>query len=96
MYCQYLYIFELSAVNSLIYLVPFAGNDVGGFGEVPLFLVKTGERFADRLSLKFPTSFSGDGEDPPPVAEFRREADSRTVVSRCRNLFLKKILKYFR
>lgn len=68
--------------NSLNYLVPFACNDVGGFGEVPRFLVKTGERFGDRLSPKFLTSFSGDGEDPPPVAEFRREADSRTVVSR--------------
>lgn len=51
-----------------------------GFGDVPLFLPRTGERFGERF-IGNPFSFSGDG-DEPPVAEFRRDADKRTVVSR--------------
>lgn len=54
---------------------------VTGFGETPRFLPNTGDRFGE-----YPFSFSGDGVDPPPVAEFRRDADKRTVVSRWRNL----------
>lgn len=36
-----------------------------------------------------PFSFSGDGDEPPPVtdvAELRRDGVKRTVVSKCRNL----------
>ncbi len=53
---------------------------VVGFGDTPRFLPNTGDRFGERFVEK-PFSFSGDGVDPP-VAEFRRDADKRTVVSK--------------
>lgn len=58
-----------------------------GFGDVPRLRCSTGERFGERqtvIELQF--SFSGDGEDPPPVAEFRLDGVKRIVASRWRNL----------
>lgn len=54
-----------------------------GFGDTPLLRCIIGERFGDRLFAIEPTfSFSGDGDEPPPVAEFRRDGVKRTVVSK--------------
>lgn len=64
--------------SKIVYFVPLFV--VVGFGDTPLFLPNTGDRFGERFSEN-PFSFSGDGDDPP-VAEFRRDADKRTVVSR--------------
>lgn len=74
--------FEFHCVNNLniifkIYLCgPFAL-----FGETPRLRPNIGERFGDRFAL-LPFSFSGDGDDPPPEAELRREPVRRTVVSK--------------
>lgn len=58
-----------------------------GFGDVPRLRCKTGERFGERLIIiELPFSFSGDGDEPPPVAEFRRDGVRRIVASKCRNL----------
>lgn len=54
-------------------------------GDVPRLRIMIGERLGD-LARTMPFSPSGDGDDAPPVAELRRDADSRTMVSRCRNL----------
>lgn len=58
-----------------------------GFGEVPRLRCSTGERFGDReIIIELLFSFSGDGDDPPPVAEFLRDGVKRMVASRCLNL----------
>lgn len=56
----------------------------GGFGDEPRFRIRIGDFLGD-FSRVIPFSASGDGDDPP-VAELRREADSRIIVSRWRNL----------
>lgn len=54
----------------------------GGFGDVPRLRTGSGERFGDRNVAIEPFSFSGDGDEPPPVAELRRDGVRRTVVSK--------------
>lgn len=54
---------------------------------MPRLRCNTGDRFGERqnvIELQF--SFSGDGDEPPPVAEFRRDGVNRIVASKCRNL----------
>lgn len=67
----------------------------GGVGLTPFFRNMIGDRLGD---FPFPVvgvtapllptadSFSGDGEEPAPVAEFRLELARPTVVSKCLNL----------
>lgn len=58
-----------------------------GFGDVPRLRWSTGDRFGERLIIiEQPFSFSGDGDDPPPVAEFLRDGVKRIVASKCLNL----------
>lgn len=58
-----------------------------GFGDVPRLRCKTGDRFGERLIIiELQFSFSGDGDEPPPVAEFRRDGVKRIVASKCLNL----------
>lgn len=58
-----------------------------GFGDEPRLRWRTGERFGERLIIiELPFSFSGDGDDPPPVAEFLRDGVNRIVASKCLNL----------
>lgn len=59
---------------------------LGGFGEASLLRIKTGDRLGDRAVVMHPFSLSGDGDEPPPVAEFRRDGVKRTVASKWRNL----------
>lgn len=62
-----------------------------GSGEVPRLRWSTGERFGERkIIFELLFSFSGDGDEPPPVAEFRRDGVRRMVVSKCLNLLVKK------
>lgn len=50
---------------------------------MPRLRCSTGERFGDRLAaIVSPFSFSGDGDEMPPVAEFLRDGVKRTVVSK--------------
>lgn len=59
-----------------------------GFGEVTRLRCNTGERLGERQSvIELPFSFSGDGDEPPPVAEFLRDGVRRMVASKCLNLF---------
>lgn len=60
-------------------LAAFFRNSIGDrFGERPLLLVPD--------ALVATNSFSGDGDEPPPVAELRLDVERPTVVSKCRNL----------
>lgn len=68
-----------------------AGGGVGLTDKLtPFFRKRIGDRFGDRPlpeaedadALMAASSFSGDGEDPVPVAELRRELASPTVVSK--------------
>lgn len=69
-----------------IYLLvgPFLSLDCL-LGDAPRLRTMIGDRLGD-LARTMPFSPSGDGDDPPPVAELRREAVNRTMVSRWRNL----------
>lgn len=54
---------------------------------MPRLRCKTGERFGERLIIiELSFSFSGDGDDPPTVTEFRRDGVRRIVASKCLNL----------
>jgi hypothetical protein len=53
------------------------------FGDVPRFRIICGDRLGDFVATR-PFSLSGDGEDPPPDAELRREEPIFT--SKCLNL----------
>lgn len=61
-------------------------------GLSPFFRNRIGDRFGDRpfagvvAAPGIPISFSGDGEEPAPVAELRLELAKPTVVSKWRNL----------
>lgn len=64
---------------------------VGGFGLgdklAAFFRNSIGERFGERLvlvpvALVATNSFSGEGDEPAPVAELRLELDRPTVVSK--------------
>lgn len=61
-----------------------------GAGLTPFFRASIGERLGDRpfpgVALHAASSFSGDGDEPAPVAELRLELGSPTVVSKWRNL----------
>lgn len=58
-----------------------------GLGDVPRLRCSTGERFGERfIKIELPFSFSGDGDEPPPVAEFLRDGVRRIVASKCLNL----------
>lgn len=58
-----------------------------GLGEVPRLRCSTGERFGDReIIIELLFSFSGDGDEPPPVAEFLRDGVRRMVASKCLKL----------
>jgi hypothetical protein len=52
------------------------------FGDVPRLRINCGDLFGDFDSM-IPFSLSGDGELPPPDAEFLRDDPIRT--SKCRN-----------
>lgn len=50
---------------------------------MPRLRCNIGDRFGERLAIiETPFSFSGDGDEPPPVAEFLRDGVKRTVVSK--------------
>lgn len=69
------------------HLLAFAFAFPFGLGDVPRLRWSTGERFGERQSvIELQFSFSGDGDDPPPVAEFLRDGVKRIVASKCRNL----------
>lgn len=75
-----------------IYLLAFPF----GLGEVPRLRCSTGERFGEReIIIELLFSFSGDGDEPPPVAEFLRDGVKRMVASKCLNLFESKLSTHF-
>lgn len=75
--------------DNFIYLLVFPF----GFGEVPRLRCSTGERFGDReIIIELLFSFSGDGDEPPPVAEFLRDGVRRMVASKCLNLIEDKLI----
>lgn len=66
--------------DPLLFADVAAGAADEGLGDVPRFRCSIGDFLGD-FSKVMPFSASGEGEDPP-VAELRRDADSRIMVSR--------------
>jgi hypothetical protein len=53
-------------------------------GDVPRFRIICGDRLGDFMATRPLFSLSGDGDDPPPDAELRR--DEPILTSKCLNL----------
>jgi hypothetical protein len=63
-------------------------DPLDGLGETSRLRGIIGDRLADFTEM-VPGSFSGDGVEPA-VAEFLRDDEFRTDVSKCRNLIMRK------